>query len=197
MADKYKQILDLYKLPIALSFVGIVLIAGGIFASSITKNPSGQSFPKESLIQDQKMISVDVSGSVMYPGVYKVNEGARIEDAIKMAGGFSEKANGEYVSKYLNMAQKLSDGTKIYVPFVGEVVSGVSGGGIVAGTQTQAKININTAAQSELEALPGIGPATASKIISYRPYQEIGDLISKKVVGKAVFEKIKDSIVVY
>ena len=93
------------------------------------------------------------------------------------------------------MAQKLVDGTKVYVPAAGEegVAAGATGS---SGGQT-AKVNINTASQAELEALPGIGAVTASKIISNRPYQQTGELLSKKVVGKSVYDKLKDSLVVY
>lgn len=114
-----------------------------------------------------------------------------------------ETANGEYVSKYLNMAQKLSDGSKVYVPFAGAEVSGPQAGVIVgtttlSGTNTVAsKVNINTATQAELEALPGIGPVTASKIISDRPYQNVEELLNKKIIPKSTFDKIKDQLVVY
>lgn len=94
------------------------------------------------------------------------------------------------------MAQKISDGSKIYVPSQGENEANVQTGQ-VSGVSTQAKININTASQSELEALPGIGPVTASKIISDRPYQKIEELISKKVVSRSVYDKIKDSLTLY
>ena len=187
--------LEKFKLPIALSFLGTVLIIGGMFASGLQKQKP-RDFPQDSLVQAQKLISVDVSGAVNKPGVYQLNGDARIEDAIKMAGGFSQESNREYISKYLNMAQKLSDGSKVYVPTTGEQVSGPQGGA-VAGSSIQGKVNINTATQAEIEALSGIGPVTASKIISDRPYQQIEDLLNKKVVGKSVFEKIKDSLVVY
>lgn len=183
-----------FKLPIALSVVGIVLIIGGVFASGLQKAKS-RDFPKESLIQGQKVISVDVSGAVKNAGVYKLAEGARIEDVVKAAGGFSEKANQEYISKYLNMAQKLSDGGKVYVLSEEEV--SLEGSSQTAGVSTNSQININTSSQTQLESLPGIGPVTASKIVSGRPYQSTDELISKKVVGQAVFEKIKDQIVVY
>ncbi len=191
--------IDKYKLPIALSILGAVLIIGGIFASGINKQSSSsaskQDFPKESLVQATKMISIDVSGAVLTPGVYQLKDGSRIEDAIKIANGFSENVNQEFVSKYLNMAQKLSDGSKVYVPGKGEEPpSQISA---VAGTKSQGKVNINTASEAEIEALPGIGPVTASKIISGRPYQQIEDLFNKKIVGKAVFEKIKDSVGLY
>lgn len=185
--------LEKYKLPLALSFLGLVLITGGIFVTGISKP---KEYPKESLVEGSKTVSVDVSGAVKAAGVYKLNDGSRIEDAINAAGGFSQDSDTEYISKYINLAQKLVDGTKIYIPAVGESIS-ASQINQVAGTNTSAKININTAAQSELESLAGVGPVTASKIISNRPYQKIEELIDKKVVGKAVFEKIKDSIVVY
>ena len=184
-----------FKLPIGLSLVGIVLIIGGVFASGLNK-AKVKDFPKESLVESQKMISVDVSGAVNAPGVYRLKDGSRIEDAILIAGGFTETANGEYISKYLNMAQKLSDGSKVYIPVNGEVVP-VSQAGTVAGTKITSKVNINIATQAELEALSGIGPGYASKIISDRPYQAVEDLLNKKIIGKAVFEKIKDQLVVY
>lgn len=196
MADLYDK-LERFKLPLALSLIGSVLIIGGVFASGLNQqNP--KTFPKESLVAGQKMISVDVSGAVKRAGVYQVKDGSRIEEAIEQAGGFSEDANQEYISKYLNMAQKISDGSKIYIPIKGDPApAGAGQTGQVSGVSAQVKVNINTGSQSELESLSGIGPATASKIISNRPYQDIGELISKKVVGKAVFEKIKDSLVLY
>ena len=183
-----------FKLPIGLSIVGLVLIIGGVFASGLSKQKP-KDFPKESLIQAQKLISVDVSGAVNKPGVYQLRVDSRIEDAIKAAGGFSEKANQEYISKYLNMAQKLSDGGKVYVPAEGDPAPVGAGQGQVVGASSQ--VNINTASESELDGLPGVGPITASKIISARPYQSIDELISKKIVSKAVFDKIKDQIVIY
>jgi len=196
MSESIINWIDKFKLPLALSFLGLVLIVGGIFASNLTK-AKPKDYPKESLVQAQKLISVDVSGAVLNKGVYQLKDGDRVEEAIKMAGGFADKANQEYISKYLNMAQKLSDGSKIYVPFEGEQIPASGAGGQITGAKTSGQININTAVQADLEALPGIGPVTASKIISGRPYQSIDELQSKKVVSKAVFEKIKDSVVVY
>ena len=190
-----KEKIDKFKIPIGLSLVGVVLIIGGMVASGLTK-PKIE-YPKESIVSGIKKISVDVSGAVINPGVYQLDESKRIEDAVLAAGGLTETANGEYVSKYLNMAQKLSDGSKVYVPFEGEQASGSQGSGTVAGTQTSSQININTATQAELETLPGIASIRASNIISGRPYQVVEDLLNKKIVTKAVFEKIKEQLVVY
>ena len=192
----WREKLEQFKIPIALSLFGLVLIIGGAFASGLNKQQP-KTYPKESLVQSQKLISVDVSGAVQKPGVYKLTDGSRIEQAIQASGGFSQEANQEYISKYLNMAQKLSDGSKVYVPFEGEQASGSQGSGTVAGTQTSSQININTATQAELETLPGIASIRASNIISGRPYQVVEDLLNKKIVTKAVFEKIKEQLVVY
>lgn len=186
-----KDKIDKFKIPIGLSLIGLVLIIGGMIASGLTK-PKVE-YPKESIVSSIKKISVDVSGAVITPGVYQLDENSRVEDAVFSAGGLAENANGEYVSKYLNMAQKLSDGMKIYVPIAGEQYSG--GVSSVAGIKSQ--VNINTATQAELEALSGIGPVTASKIISGRPYSKIEDLLTLKIVSKKVFDQIKDSLVVY
>lgn len=193
----WKQKVNQFKLPLGLSLIGIVLIVGGIFTSGLHQ-AKPKDFPKESLVSNQKVISVDISGAVIKPGVYQLPEGSRITDAVSIAGGFAEAASGEYISKYLNMAQKLSDGSKIYVPIAGENAAIPTGyGGSVAGANTQAKININTATEPELDILSGIGPVTAAKIVSGRPYQQIEDLFNKKIVSKAVFEKIKEQLVVY
>lgn len=194
MTENILPVLEKYKLSAAVIFVGLVLILGGVFAAGLKKETAV--YPKESLVQTQKLISVDVAGAVLNPGVYQLPESARVEDAVNAAGGFAEQASGEYISKYLNLAQKLVDGSKIYIPKTGEQLSG-SQMGSVAGTATPSKVNINSSTQSELEALSGIGPVTASKIISDRPYQSVDELVSKKVVSKAVFEKIKEQLVVY
>lgn len=195
MGETIITFIERFKLPLALSFLGLVLIIGGIFASGLS-NTKVKEYPKESLVDSPKRISIDVSGAVSKPGVYKLADGSRIEDAINAAGGFSKDSDKEYISKYINLAQKLVDGSKIYIPAVGESIS-ASKINQVAGTNTSAKININTAVQSELESLTGVGPVTAAKIISGRPYQKIEELIDKKILGKSLFEKIKDQIVVY
>lgn len=103
------------------------------------------------------------------------------------------------------MAQKLVDGTKVYIPFDSENITNKQSlrsddlrQSDVAGVATNAQqININTASSQELEALPGIGPVTAEKIISGRPYNKIEELVGKKVLGNALFNKVKDRLVVY
>lgn len=186
-----------FRIPLALSLVGLVLIIGGLVTSNKQDSKLKQ-FPKESLIEGNKLISVDVSGAVKNPGVYQIKLTSRVEDAISAAGGFSVDANQEYVSKHINLAQKLSDGSKIYIPFQTDTAGGSNiAGGVVSATNAQSQVNINSSSQSELEALPGIGPVTASKIISGRPYQRIEDLLGHKIVSQKVFDQIKNWITIY
>lgn len=189
--SKTASLIDRFKLPLGLSLIGIILIIGGL---TIGSKPQPKVFPKESLVSSEKQVTVDVSGAVYKPGVYKLEDGSRIEDAISQAGGFTPDAQNGYVTKVLNLAQKLVDGSKIYIPKEGE--SAPPNGG-VAGTVSEAKININTASLSELDSLPGVGSVTAQKIVASRPYQTIEELVSKKAVSKSVFDKIKDQLVVY
>ena len=193
--DVFKEYFEQYKIPIALCLVGIVLIIGGVVTSS--KPQKDFSSPSESIVDSNSQITIDVSGAVKTPGIYKLQQGSRLQDAILAAGGFTDNANSEFVSKYLNLAQKASDGSKLYIPFKGEKDTDLAVSSEIAGVSSQGQININSASQEALEALPGIGPVTAGKIVSNRPYQSIEELLSKKVVGKATFDKIKSSLVVY
>lgn len=187
-----------YKIPLALGLVGIVLLIGGLISSGVisktfvksTKSFQGTVAPKLTTL------AVDVSGAVLSPGVYSLPSGSRIEDAIKAAGGVTEEVDTQYLAKSINLAQKVSDGTKIYIPFSGE--GGVSSGGSVAGASSgQEPVNINNAGLDVLDKLPGVGPVTAQKIIDNRPYSGIEELLTKKSVSRSVYEKIKMLVSTY
>lgn len=195
------QKLNEYKWPLGLFLVGGVMLIGGLFSSNlIQKEKHRESFPKESLVTKSELseIKVDVSGAVNSPGVFSLNKDLRVEDAIKKAGGFSENANKEYISKSLNLSQKITDGLKIYIPFEGDPPAGglvrSVQSGAVAGVSTQGKIGVNGADQASLESLPGIGPVTAKKIIDNRPYASLEELLSKKAVSKSVYTKILELV---
>jgi competence protein ComEA len=108
------------------------------------------------------------------------------------------------VEKYINRAAKLIDGQKIYIYHLGELGAkessaikldqGVLG---IAGSDPAMSVNINTASQSELEKLVGIGPVYAQNIIEQRPYSNTQELVSKGAISQKVFEKIKNEISVY
>lgn len=134
-----------------------------------------------------KNVVVDISGAVEQPGVYAIPYDSRISNVLITAGGLSPKADRNYISRYINLAQRVSDGMKIYFPFENEAFTSFP-------NQSTKLINVNIALVSELDALPGIGEVTANKIISARPYQDVAELVSKGVVSKSVFEKIKSLI---
>lgn len=142
---------------------------------------------------------VEAAGAVIKPGVYRLPIGARVDDLLTRAGGFSAEADREWVSRNLNLAQKLTDGAKIYIPprqGEGNGPSSVLDEAQGSGSQ-MVKININTASMAELDTLWGVGEATAEKIIAGRPYSRPEELLEKKIVKSNVWEKIKSAISVY
>ena len=145
-----------------------------------------------------KTIFIDIEGAVVRPGLYKLSHDSRIQDALVVAGGLAASADREYIAKNLNLATKLTDGAKIYIPRVGEAESMKGIASIKESAQAlTGQININSATEQELDILPGIGTVTAQKIIRGRPYASIDELLSKKIVGSKVFNQIKDKITLY
>jgi competence protein ComEA len=200
--DKIKPIFKQYYLPIVLGIGGIVLLLYGLIQSVVPQNKDEiifESAQEATASESATIITVDVSGAVGKPGVYELSSDARVQDALIAAGGMSSEADREFVGKSMNLASKLVDGGKVYIPFEGDTSASTGQGGTqtVLGSVQSGLININSASTSELDTLPGIGSVTASKIIANRPYEKIEDLLSKKAVGNATFEKIKDKISVY
>lgn len=198
--DKLQQFFSLYKFPLIFASVGLIFIIGAAILI-IRQNTQSANviFITQSTESARIKIKVDLAGSIMNPGVYELPEGSRISDALALAGGFSALADRDWVEKNINRAAKVIDGGKIYIPKTGEFfqssnLSPLGNLSDLSGSSSIQKININTASQSELESLPGVGPATAGKIISGRPYQTIEELKTKKITGNALFEKIKDQI---
>lgn len=145
-----------------------------------------------------KKIIIDVGGSVERPGVYELVIGSRVRDAIISANGISASADRQYIASVLNGARILEDGEKIFIP---STVDSNSNGAMAEQNNVLGSnitmININTASMEQLDTLSGIGEKTAQKIISGRPYGRIIDLRERKIVGQAVYEKIKDTITAY
>ncbi|MBN2547742.1 MAG: ComEA family DNA-binding protein [Anaerolineales bacterium] len=143
---------------------------------------------------------VHVAGAVAQPGVYSLAPGSRVEDAIRAAGGFSADAN----SSALNLAALVQDGERVMAPTLPPAIT-AGAPAVRSGTaepllEAGQLININTASQTELESLPGIGPVTAQQIIAYReangPFAQIEDLMDVPGIGEKTFEKIRDLITV-
>jgi len=208
VGERISSFLKEHAVAVVLVVVGVVCVGYGLISLSpkqSTANDSQfQSFAsispaKIAVSPTIKQITVDIEGAVKKPGVYALAAASRIQDAILAAGGMSSSADRKIVAQNLNLAAPLTDGAKIYIPAVGEQMvtsNGVSdnSSGTVAGSST---VNINQATEEELDALPGVGPVTAQKIIANRPYQSNDDLLNKKVVGQSEFTKIKDQVSVY
>ena len=177
-------------------FLGLFVLAigGGLFffGSADSSEDDIQIIAGDSDTGSEKGIVVHVDGAVVSPGVYQLTPNVRINDAIAAAGGLTADAD----QSRINLAAKVADGQKVRVPRVGEGTTSTTGGSI-AGESVSGLININTASESELDKLPGVGPVTAGKIIASRPYSTPEELLGKKVVSRSVFEKIRDLITVY
>jgi competence protein ComEA len=139
-------------------------------------------------------IIVDVAGAVRQPGVYEFAAGERVIDAIERAGGALPKAD----LSLLNLAAPLADGTQILVPKSGPAVPGTGGTG--SGGSTSGLVNLNTATETELEALSGIGEVLAATIVEYRtqngPFASVDDLLDVSGIGPATLEEIRDQVTV-
>ncbi|HYK07889.1 MAG TPA: ComEA family DNA-binding protein [Candidatus Eisenbacteria bacterium] len=196
-----------YYLPFGIFLCGLILLSIGLMQLSNSHNQSNsqqvaaEESSKASASATIFGMQVDVEGAVVHPGVYKLSQNARVQDALIAAGGLSASADREVVAKSLNLAAKLADGVKIYVPKLGEVAVQSAGSsdiaqGTVLGAAT-GSVNINTASADQLDSLPGIGPVTAQKIINARPFSSVDDVLAKKAVTNSVFQKIKDKITAY
>ena len=167
---------------------------------------------------------VDISGAVVNPGVYELEESERLVSAVNKAGGFDSEASLDFVSKNINLSKKVTDEKKLYIPYKWDVATcegteivpligisetenlsadvtvGVedaySGGSNVPPSEVPNTIliNVNSASNEELQTLNGIGPKYAQKIVENRPYEDVVDFESKADIPAATIEKIADLI---
>lgn len=156
-------------------------------------------------------IRVEVSGAVASPSVVELPEGSRVIDAIEAAGGWGERVDPLRVEVCINLAAPLQDGGAIRIPTLDDRfllgTTGISCGslyappteiaatsGVQGSSPTSAPINLNTATAEQLDALPGIGPVTAAKIIAARkegPFLVADDLVARGVISSRVLEQIR------
>ena len=155
--------------------------------------------------EETEKIAIHVTGEVKKEGLIYLPLGSRVADAIKEAGGETKNAD----LSQINLAYQLQDGQKLYIPNKNEIISEYiisatgnteSEGSSSNNLKGENKVNINTATQSELDQLPGIGPSIAQRIIDYREengnFQKIEDVQNVKGMGDAKYEEIKDKITV-
>lgn len=139
-------------------------------------------------------VIIDICGAVNDSKVVTLPAGARVEDAIKAAGGITDEAD----LSGINRAAVLTDGEKIYIPTADEVERGIELPSAEGNISTDGSININEATAEELETLNGIGPVTAEKIIQYRTeygkFETKEDLMEVNGIGEKTYAQIKDKI---
>jgi competence protein ComEA len=201
----------LLEIILLISALTITIISLVIFTSENQKNINQEMILNNDRDVLPEKIFIEVAGSVKNPNLYKMDFGARIKDAISIAGGLSSDADPVFFNRNYNLARIISDQEKIYVPSISEINAGIfSQNQMILDynspvfvnnnkhdlglPEDMSIININIATIEELDQLPGVGQATAAKILSGRPYTAVDELLTKKVVSKGVFEKIKNLI---
>lgn len=151
-------------------------------------------------------VVVHVAGAVKAGGVYRLDAGARVLDALAAAGGMTTDADEDAV----NLAAPVSDGERVYVPRIGQavpvVVTGAGGGSAGSGegggtdTTPSGPVNVNSASADELDSLPGVGPATAAAIIAHRdqygPFGSIEDLADVRGIGPSKLDALRGLVTV-
>jgi len=184
----FQKIWEESKTVVVFASIGLILLVIG-FMTFLLFSPREPEIEIISSEQNQEKMFVYLEGAVEKPGVYELALETRLNDLLIRAGGLSASADREWISQNLNLAQKLTDGIKIYLPFQGEVTEEEE--------EENKKIDINKASSSQLDALWGIGQKRAEDIIENRPYQSVEELLTKKIIPQNVFEEIKDEITVY
>jgi competence protein ComEA len=137
------------------------------------------------------VLLVQAAGAVASPGVYRVPPGARVLDVVTAAGGPTASANLQAIA----LASRVVDGQRVYVPAVGEAVTGDT-----AVSAPPAPLDLNQATVEQLDDLPGVGPATAQAIVDYRsrhgPLVSVDDLLEVRGIGPAKLDAFRDLVTV-
>lgn len=198
-------------LRILLGGSGAVLVAAGAlwltrppaapveaslpFASTTVAAGPASSAPATSAAPS--VVVVHVAGAVVVPGVHELEAGARVVDAVAAAGGLRPEADGAR----LNLAAPVADGERVYVPVVGEepppviAPAGTAAGGRPAAGGGSGLVDLNTADEAALDALPGIGPSTAAAIVEHRTkigrFGSVDELLDVRGIGEAKLEQLR------
>lgn len=153
----------------------------------------------------QPILTISLCGEVCKPGVYVLQEGSRLYQAVEEAGGLTANAQAEAV----NLARILADSEQIYIPNISESIDQIenetqnviSSAAAVPSASSDGLLNINQASESELMQLPGIGQVKAAAIVTYRnsngPFSSIEEIKNVPGIKEAAFEKIKGMITVF
>ena len=184
--------LERYRTPLLTILASVAVLGLAFFVLRQREGPPPLELQVGDATSSDSEIMVHVTGAVAAPGVYAVHEGDRVADAVEAAGGPSQDA--DLVT--LNLARRIHDEDQVVVPRVGEQPAASQAGSAQTGASTDgAPIDINTASTAVLDSLPGIGEAYSNRIVDSRvadgPFQSTEDLVTRKLIPRATYEKIK------
>jgi competence protein ComEA len=194
------ETLERYKIVIISALVIVILVGvGWLWTKRPRPEPLTISTPTLQPTPTPAPLRVYVTGAVAHPDVYFLPPQSIVKDAIAAAGGATDEADMDRI----NLAVELSDQQQVYVPRKGEeegVAAPPDGNVADPASAAGTKVNINRASITELDTLPGVGPAIAQRIVDYRTeygdFSTIEDITNVKGIGPATFEKLKDQITV-
>ncbi|MEG3342648.1 helix-hairpin-helix domain-containing protein [Streptococcus suis] len=212
----YIEMLKEYKWQIALpAAAGLLLTTFLIFSQPAKSDQTGLTdFPQleqtsssselveetsTKVSEEPSQLVVDVKGAVAKPGLYNLAAGARVNDAVKAAGGLTSQAD----PKSINLAQKLSDEAVVYVASKDEnisVVASTAASSAMSQEGNESKVNLNTATEADLQTISGIGAKRAADIIAYREanggFMSVDDLNNVSGIGDKTMESIRPYVTV-
>lgn len=212
----YIEMLKEYKWQIALPAVAGLLMATFLIFSQPAKSDqtgltdfpqTAQTSSSSDLVEETSteaseepsQLVVDVKGAVVKPGLYTLAAGARVNDAVKAAGGLTSQAD----PKSINLAQKLSDEAVVYVASKDEnisVVASTTASSAMSQEGNESKVNLNTATEADLQTISGIGAKRAADIIAYREanggFKSVDDLNNVSGIGDKTMESIRPYVTV-
>ena len=181
---------------VAVAILGTVsLIVGGVgIWRSFTYTPSYILYPSTNsteLKTDQEastrtVFTVDISGAVVHPGIYELSNGSRVQDVVLMAGGFQAKSDQAYIHRSLNLAKKLVDQEKIYIPFQDDQALSSSA------SQVSTAYSLNGASKSDVLEWIGVGEKRAEQILAERPYKDVEDFLKRSGVASNFIEVMRE-----
>jgi competence protein ComEA len=186
-------------LAAALALAAVLVVAGRFVVHSEARP---QTPPAETVVAEAPapaeppQLVVHVVGAVRRPGLYRLDEGSRVADAVALAGGAGPKADLAAV----NLAAPVTDGTQVLVPRRGQGATagtGVASPGSAAASPP-GPVRLNTATLEQLDTLPGIGPVTAQRILQYReaygPFSSVDELDAVPGIGPARLEQLRELV---